>query len=87
MRLHIQVLHGGESRIELLRRDGWQMEAESVGCMSAFHPDVKDERSARRRLHVMGMLTSAALRIEFPLVRFRSAKHSVRLAEQDVTFN
>src|SRR5262245_9834601 len=68
MRLWIQLLHRGEAVKERLRRDGWKLEAESIDTLSAYHATVDSELAARRRLHGLGLLTSATLRIEFRLL-------------------
>ena len=68
MRLRIQLLHRGEVVEERLRRDGWELKAESVDTLSVWHAAVESEPAARRRLDAAGLLTSAALRIEFPLL-------------------
>ncbi len=65
MHLYIQTLRRGEEIRERLRHDGWQLLAKSGEQMLACHPSVMDEKEARRRLHVLGLLTSAALRVEF----------------------
>ena len=65
MRLRIQLLHQGEAVKDCLQRDGWQLDGESRDILSAFHAAVENERAARRRLHGLGLLTSATLRIEF----------------------
>ena len=68
MRLRIQLLRQGAAVKDLLQRDGWKLQAESVDTLSAYHPAVDGEPAARRRLHGLGLLTSAILRIEFPLL-------------------
>jgi hypothetical protein len=68
MRLRIQLLHRGEAVKERLQRDGWNLKAETVDTLSACHAAVDSESAARRRLHGLGLLTSATLRIEFPLL-------------------
>ena len=64
MTIHIEMLHRGESIRELLREDGWRVD-KADGGYDAEHPEVQDGATARARLSVLGLLTSAALRIEF----------------------
>jgi hypothetical protein len=68
MRLRIQLLHHGEAVKERLQRDGWKLKPESIDTLPACHAAVDSEPAARRRLHGLGFLTSATLRIEFPLL-------------------
>src|SRR6516164_776292 len=65
MRLRIQLLHQREAVKDCLQRDGWNLEGESRDTLSACHAAVGSEPAARRRLHKLGLLTSANLRIEF----------------------
>jgi hypothetical protein len=41
------------------------LEEEGEDSLQATHPEVADESAARLRLHGLGLLTSASLRIEF----------------------
>jgi hypothetical protein len=50
---------------ESLRADGWQLVRQRDNQVTAEHPLVKDEATARIRLQDLGLLTSAALYIEF----------------------
>ena len=65
MRLRIQLLHQREAVKDCLQRDGWNLKGESRDTLSACHAAVDSEPAARRRLHSLGLLTSATLRIEF----------------------
>jgi hypothetical protein len=67
MNLQIQLLHRGDVVKDCLRRDGWKLLSENRDTLSACHAAVDSESAARQRLHVLGLLTSAALRIEFAL--------------------
>ena len=49
----------------VLRADGWSLEGLPGEAMLARHPRVADEEAARGRLHHLGLLTSAGVRIEF----------------------
>jgi hypothetical protein len=66
MRLRIQLLHRREVVKDRLLRDGWELKTESADTLSASHVAVDSEPAARRRLHGLGLLTSAILRVEFP---------------------
>jgi len=73
MRILFQTPRGGRELRQVLRSDGWVLEGSEQGAVVAEHPDLPDERAARCRLHRLGLLTSAGLRIEFlpvPLWRF-----------------
>jgi hypothetical protein len=66
MCVRIEILHDRESIRKLLQREGWHIErVGGEATYSARHPTITDEASARFRLHESGLLTSAALRIEF----------------------
>ena len=65
MRLHLRFLRKKELIQEALRADGWQLERERDDCISAQHPLVKDEITARIRLQDLGLLTSASVYIQF----------------------
>ena len=64
MNLHIQTLRQRDSVRRLLLEHGWRLDG-SGKTYSARHPDVKDQETARHRLNDAGLLTSAAVRIEF----------------------
>jgi hypothetical protein len=74
MRLKIQLLGRGEAVKQSLQRDGWKLKAKSSDTLSACHAAVDSEPAARRRLHSLGLLTSATLRIEFQRVDVRRGK-------------
>jgi hypothetical protein len=65
MNLHIQTLRHRDSVRRLLLKNGWRLDRASGPHYSARHPDVTDQQSARHRLNHLGLLTSAAVRIEF----------------------
>jgi len=65
MKLQIQVLGRREAVKQRLQSDGWELKFESSETRSASHAAVDSEHAARRRLHSLGLLTSATLRIEF----------------------
>lgn len=67
MIVNIEILYDRETVRDRLLNDGWQLRDESFGSLSASHPHVTSEREARRRLHGLGLLTSGALRVEFPM--------------------
>ena len=69
MRLQIQLLGREEAVKHRLQSDGWELKAESSETLSARHAAVDNEPAARRRLHSLGLLTSANLRIEFQRLR------------------
>ena len=65
MKLQIQVLGRREAVKQRLQNDGWKLKSESSEILFACHAAVDSEQAARRRLHSLGLLTSATLRIEF----------------------
>ena len=65
MRIHLRFLRRRELIEEALRADGWQLERDRDDCVTAQHPLVKDEASARIRLQELRLLTSASVYIEF----------------------
>jgi hypothetical protein len=72
MELRIQLLHHAQAAKDRLERDGWELAAETVHSLSARHPQVANEGDARHRLHALGLLTSAGLRVEFSAPAFRA---------------
>jgi len=74
MKLRLHLLRRDEAITALLRHAGWHLEATTPNQLAACHPAVTGEREARRHLHELGLLTSAALRIEFP-VRPTAKRH------------
>jgi hypothetical protein len=67
MDILISILRGSETVPHRLRRDGWHLAAATDHSFVAHHPGVTDEPEARIRLQKLGLLTSRALRIEFPV--------------------
>jgi hypothetical protein len=65
MKLYLQVLRGNKEVLERLRRDGWELGSISPNALWARHPSVASGAEARRRMHRLGLLLSAAVRIEF----------------------
>ena len=65
MRLRLRFLRRSELIQESLRADGWQLVRQRDNQVTAEHPLVKDEATARIRLQELGLLTSGALYIEF----------------------
>ena len=64
MRIRLRFLRDARVIEEMLENDGWKLEREQES-VSAKHPDISDEASARSRLHELGLLTSGSLHIEF----------------------
>jgi hypothetical protein len=64
MRVRIELLRWAEPILVALRKDGWAVKSGQDG-VSTRHPQVPNERAARRRLHGLGLLTSGLLRIKF----------------------
>jgi hypothetical protein len=64
MRIYIELLRDREAVHGLLSEHGWRLD-KADGGYAAKHPAVRDERTARGALHALGLLTSAAVRIEF----------------------
>jgi len=67
MDILIRVLQGSDAVPLRLRKDGWQLRLAANDSFLACHPSVADEPQARLRLQKLGLLTSRALRIEFPI--------------------
>jgi hypothetical protein len=65
MAVHIRVLTRSYCVCQVLRDDGWEVEKDDAGTLTADHPEVPDQRAARSRLCRLGLLTSPRLRIEF----------------------
>ncbi|HEV3260385.1 MAG TPA: hypothetical protein VG013_26250, partial [Gemmataceae bacterium] len=65
MKMHILVLRGLNTVMEILQADGWTVVIEGKDRVRARHPAVPDEVTARSRLQHLGLLTSGALRICF----------------------
>jgi hypothetical protein len=69
MKVHVSSLRVSDDCRETLRKDGWILAADGIMALYASHPEVRDEPGARFRLYRLGLLTSAALRIEFSAER------------------
>jgi hypothetical protein len=77
MRLRLRFLRRKELIQESLRADGWQLVRQRDNQVTAEHPLVKDEATARTRLQDLGLLTSAALYIEF--IRSKNADPNTQI--------
>lgn len=67
MKVQFRFLYDAESMMDRLRDDGWELQRGLLDVISARHPQVTSEREARNRLYSLGLLTSGALRVEFPM--------------------
>jgi hypothetical protein len=65
MQLRIHLLQHAQAVRDRLERDGWRLGAGAARPLSACHPEVATQADARQRLHALGLLTSASLRVEF----------------------
>ncbi|MBI1904070.1 MAG: hypothetical protein HYS13_23460 [Planctomycetia bacterium] len=65
MKVQISPLDPFVALKERLERDGWRVDQGQDGSLLASHSAVKNEPHARWRLHLMGLLTSRNVRIEF----------------------
>jgi len=66
MHVSIQLLRTDESIREVLQKDGWHLQSEDqFNTMRARHPDIREEKAARERLHGLSLLTCRNCRIEF----------------------
>jgi len=65
MRLHLRFLREGDLIREALEKDGWKLEWERDDYLTARHPLVHDESTARNRLQDLGLLTTCSVCIEF----------------------
>jgi hypothetical protein len=65
MKIQIELLRQLAAVRELLREEGWRLDKTASGY-SAEHPEARDESAARQNLQDLGLLASAAVRIEFP---------------------
>jgi hypothetical protein len=68
MKIVVHLLHREQAVRDCLCRHGWKLESGSDNLLTATHPDVKSAFDARQSLLHSGLLTSPALRIEFPPV-------------------
>lgn len=67
MKVQIDLLRRAPTLSARLQKNGWRIEFENERSLIVDHPDVADAGAARERLHRLGVLTSAALRIDFAL--------------------
>jgi len=65
MRVHFESVRDESALRGLLKEDGWELGEAAAGAFDASHPGAADQQSARSRLHKLGLLISARLRIEF----------------------
>ncbi len=65
MRIHIEILRGGDQVKERLLADGWRLDQPGPNRVSAYHLSVVDEETARFRLYQLNLLIHPGLRIEF----------------------
>ena len=72
MRVHLRFLRKSELVQAALQKDGWQLERERDDSVTARHPLVEDESSARNRLQELGLLTTSSVAIEFIKLKGRS---------------
>jgi len=62
MNIHIEVLRAVPGIRELLVKDGWRVdEGEEAGLRASLR--VQDQDDARQRLLLLGLLTSARIRV------------------------
>jgi hypothetical protein len=66
MKVYIEMLRSSARLVKALEADGWRLETAHQGAVLAGHPHLHDEAGARGRLNELGLLTSSAVRIEFP---------------------
>jgi hypothetical protein len=73
MKVYIDVLQSSADVEERLREKGWSLQRERGHALLARHPGVTTQSQARQELLGAGLLTSSAVRIEFPLFEARAA--------------
>jgi hypothetical protein len=74
MKIYLEFLNKPARFQEVLRHDGWVLDANPNGPgYRATHPVIRDESDARLRFARLGLLTSPALRIEFEATRSAAA--------------
>jgi hypothetical protein len=66
MKVYIEMLRSAATLRKTLEADGWKLEAAHGRAVRACHPQLHDRADVRGRLHELGLLTSSAVRIEFP---------------------
>jgi len=69
MKTQIRMLYDTDKILQSLQADGWVIDRETADAATITHASVKTEREARNRLHTLGLLTSGALRVKFPMRR------------------
>ena len=74
MKVQIHMLRRVPSFPDRMRKDGWSLEFENDDSLIAVHPKVTDSDEARVRLDRLGILTSRAVRIAFPLAAADAAE-------------
>jgi hypothetical protein len=65
MRICVQVLRKRQHFQQALIEAGWQIVDPTEELIEARHPQVNDEKAARRRLSEIGFLTTPYARVEF----------------------
>ena len=65
MKLYLQVFRRNKEVLKRLQRDGWELGSLLPNSLWARHPSVASGAEARRRMHRLGLLFSAAVRSEF----------------------
>jgi hypothetical protein len=65
MNIHIEFLRTPGPVQEALKNDGWHLSASRTKGFTASHPQVPNETTARARFHLLGLLTSSGVRIDF----------------------
>jgi hypothetical protein len=71
MKVRIEMLAFFGQVKDRLQGDGWEIERQDATGFWIRHASVPSESLARARLNRLGLLTSAAVRIEFGLPRSR----------------
>ncbi len=66
MKVYIEMLRSAATLRRTLEADGWRLEAAHGSVVRARHPHLHDAAHVRGRLYELGLLTSSAVRIEFP---------------------
>ena len=65
MRICVQVLRKRQHFQQALIEAGWKIVDPTADLFEAIHPQVHDEKAARRRLSEIGVLTTPNARVEF----------------------
>jgi hypothetical protein len=68
MKVYIEMLRSAAALRKTLEADGWRLESTHGRAVRACHPHLHDRADVRSRLNDLGLLTSSAVRIEFPPV-------------------